>query len=264
MRNPNASDSLDLAAPISLPPGTIVGYVAGRPVYNIAGGAEDAESDVDMGDEHAEEAEAAVEEEPEAEAEEESPKPKAPAKKAEPKADDYVAPSRDEWTRTQAALKKANDDAKRHRLRNKELEDKARGDETEHEKALREAREEGEKRFRAPLVRTAARSALVEAGALAFLSEEKDPESREARDKADSRLARLMKLLDTEALDVDDGGAVSGLEAAVDDLRADYPELFAAPQKKVKPRPTAAARPAAPDKPKSAAEQHALRALGRT
>ncbi|MGW8679654.1 hypothetical protein ACWGNN_01045 [Streptomyces sp. NPDC055817] len=263
MHNPDTSR--DAVAPISLPPGTIVGYVAGRPVYNIAGGAEDTDSDVDMGDEHAEEPEAAVEEEPEGEAEveEESPKPKAPAKKAEPKTEDYVAPSRDEWTRTQAALKKANDDAKRHRLRNKELEDKARGDETDHEKALRVAREEGEKRFRAPLVRTAARSALVEAGALAFLSEEKDPESREARDKADSRLARLMKLLDTDALDVDDDGGVSGLESAVDDLRSDYPELFATAPKKVKPRPTGPQRQAAPDKPKSAAEQHALRALGR-
>jgi hypothetical protein len=260
-------NSLDPTRPISLPPGTVIGYVSGRPVYNIAGGADDTDSDVDMGDENGEEPEPAVEEEPDDESDaedEEQPKPKAPVKKPEAKRDDYVAPSRDEWARTQAALKKANDDAKRHRLRNKELEDKARGDETEHDKALREAREQGEKRFRAPLVRTAARSALVEAGALAFLAEEKDPESREARDKADSRLARLMKLLDTDALDVDDDGGVSGLESAVDDLRADCPELFAAPPKKAKPRPTAAARPAAPDKPKSAAELHALRALGRS
>lgn len=256
-------NATDLARPISLPPGTIVGYVAGRPVFNIAGGADDTDSDVDMGDENAEEPELAAEEEPEAEPEEEAPKPKAPAKKPEAKKDDYVAPTRDEWARTQAALKKANDDAKRHRLRNKELEDKARGDETEHEKALREAREDGEKRFRAPLVRTAARSALVEAGALAFLSEEKEPESRESRDRADSRLARLMKLIDTDALEIDDDGGVSGLDAAVDELRADYPELFAAPPKKVRPRPTGPQRPAAPEKPKSAAEQHALRALGR-
>ncbi|AVH60001.1 hypothetical protein C4B68_34185 [Streptomyces dengpaensis] len=253
---------------ISLPPRTIVGYVAGRPVYNIAGGAEgdEQDTDVDMGDESG--TEDPDRDEPEAEpgAEpDEEPKPKPPAKKAAPKPgdDDYVAPSRTEWERTQAALKKANDDAKRHRLRNKELEEKTRADETEHEKALRLAREEGEKKFRAPLVRTAARSALVEAGALAFLSEEKEPNSREAREKGESRLSRLMKLLDTDVLDVDEDGAVSGLEAAVDDLRADYPELFAAPRSKPKARPTGAPRPAAPEKPKSAAEQHAARVLGR-
>lgn len=196
---------------------------------------------------------------------EETPKPKAPAKKDEPKPgdDDYEPPSKSEWARTQAALKKANDDAKRHRLRNKELEEKTRADETDHEKALREAREEGEKRYRQPLVRTAARSALVEAGALAFLQEEKEPESAEARQKGESRLTRLLKLVDTESLDVDEDGSVSGLEAAIDDLRRDYPELFSAPARKPKARPTGAPRHAAPEKPKSTAEQHAARLLGR-
>jgi hypothetical protein len=160
-------------------------------------------------------------------------------------------------------LKKANDDAKRHRLRNKELEEKARGDETEHEKQLREAREEGERRFRAPLVRTAARSALVEAGALAFLQDEKDPDSPAAKEKGESRLTRLLKLVDTEALDIDDDGSVAGLEAAVDDLRRDYPELFAAPARRPKIRPTGAPRPPAPEKPKSSAEIHAAKILGK-
>jgi hypothetical protein len=195
----------------------------------------------------------------------EAPKPKPPAKKDDPKPgdDDYAPPSKTEWARTQAALKKANEDAKRHRLRNKELEDKARGDETEHEKALREAREEGEKRYRQPLVRTAARSALVEAGALAFLQDEKEPESDAAREKGESRLSRLLKLVDTENLDVDEDGSVSGLDAAIDDLRRDYPELFSAPARKPKVRPTGAPRQAAPEKPKSTAEQHAARLLGR-
>jgi hypothetical protein len=256
---------MNRAARISLPPRTLIGHVAGRPVYNIAGGAEDTD-DLDVEVDDAPEDEPEPQPDDDAAEPEEEPKPKPPAKKAaEPKLgdDDYLAPSRTEWERTQAALKKANDDAKRHRLRNKELEEKTRADETEHEKALRLAREEGEQKFRAPLVRTAARSALVEAGALAFLAEEKDPESEEARKKGESRLTRLMKLLDTEALDVDGEGDVSGLESAVDDLRADYPELFASPARKPKARPTGAPRPAAPDKPKSAAERHALRALGK-
>jgi hypothetical protein len=248
---------------ISLPPGTVLGYRDdGRPIHVIAGGAEDDEPDVEVPDEEPDaepDAEPETEDEPEPEA---TPKPKPPAKKDDPKPDEFAPPSEAEWRKTQAALKKANDDAKRHRLRNKELEDKARGDETEHEKALREAREEGEKRYRAPLVQTAARAALVEAGALAFLQDEKDPESATAREKGESRLKRLLKLVDTEALDVDEDGSVSGLDAAVDELRRDYPELFGTSVRRPKVRPTAAPRPAAPEKPKSAAEQHAQRALG--
>ena len=251
---------------ISLPPGAILGYrTDGRPIHVIAGGAEDDEPDVEVDDDPepdpADDPEPEPEDDPEPDPE---PKPKPPAKKAatEP-ADDFKPPSRDEWARTQAALKKANDDAKRHRLRNKELEEKARGDETEHEKALRVAREEGEKRYRTPLVQTAVRGALVEAGALGFLQDEKDPTSQDARDKGESRLKRLLKLVDTETLDVDEDGSVSGLEAAVDDLRRDYPELFATPSRKPKVRPTGAPKPAADDKPKSTAERHAARILGR-
>lgn len=251
---------------ISQPAGTILGYRAdGRPIHIIAGGAEtDSDMDVEVGDDT--EPEPADEPDPEPEPEEEpeqddKPKPKPPAKKT---ADDYKPPSKDEWARTQAALKKANEDAKRHRLRNKELEDKARGDETEHEKALREAREEGEKRFRTPLVRTAVRGALVEAGALAFLQDEKDPKSEDALKKGESRLSRLMKLVDLDALDVDDDGSVSGLEAAVADVIHDFPDLFAtAAPRKPKPRPTGAPRPPAVEKPKSTAEIHAARLLGR-
>jgi hypothetical protein len=190
------------------------------------------------------------------------PKPKDP-KAPKPGDDDFVPPTKAEWVRTQAALKKANEDGKRHRLRNKELEDQGRANESEHEKALREAREEGEKRFRTPLVKTATRAALIEGGALAFLQEEKDPESQAAKEKGESRLNRLLKLVDTEALDIDDDGSVAGLDAAVDDLRRDYPEFFQAPAKRLRPRPTAAGREPAPEKPKSAAQRHADRALGK-
>lgn len=251
---------LDQLPGISVLPGMILGYRGdGRPIHVIAGAAEtDDEPDIEVPDE-----------EPEAEPDEvepeETPKPKAPAKKAEPKPgdDDYEPPSKAEWARTQAALKKANVDSKRNRERARELEEQGRASETEHEKALREAREEGEKRYRAPLVRTAARSALVEAGALAFLQDEKEPDSTAAREKGESRLARLLKLVDTDVLDIDEDGSVSGLESAVDDLRRDYPELFAAPSRKPKVRPTGAPRQAAPEKPKSVAEQHAAKILGR-
>lgn len=175
----------------------------------------------------------------------EAPKPKPPvAKKQESEEDPYTPPSADEWRRTQAALKKANEDGKRHRLRNKELEDAARAGETEHEKALREAREEGEKRYRAPLVKAAARAALSEAG----LSGSTD---------------RVMRLLDLEALSVDDDGDVIGVDGEVARIKQEYPEFFQTAKPKPKPRPTAADRQPAEEKPKSSAERHAMKVLGR-
>lgn len=228
---------------ISVLPGTILGYRAdGRPIHPIAGGAEtDDEPDIEVPDEEEPEAEVVPDDEPEPE---ETPKPKPPVKKTDDgKADDFKPPSKDEWARTQAALRKANDDAKRHRLRNKELEEKARGDETEHEKALREAREEGEQKYREPMKRSGVRAALAEAG---FASPD-----------------RLMKLIDWDAITVDDGGELIGAEAEVDRVKTEYPELL--PQEKPKPkvRPTGAPKPAAAEKPKSTAEIHAARILGR-
>lgn len=228
---------------ISLPPGTILGYRAdGRPIHLIAGGAEDDDPDIEV----------EIDEEPEPEPEadpapepDDKPKPKAPAKKDDPKPgdDDYTPPSRSEWARAQAALKKANDEAKTQRLRNKELEEKARGDETEHEKALREAREEGEKRFREPMKKSGMKAALVEAG---FASPD-----------------RLMKLVDWDAVTVDDDGDLVGVEAEVDRVKVEYPELLQQDRPKAKTRPTGAPRPAAAEKPKTTAEIHAARLLGR-
>lgn len=199
------------------------------------------EPDIEVPDEPETEPEPVDEPEPEPD---EGPKPKPPVKKTEPKPEDeYAPPSKDEWARTQAALKKANDDAKRHRLRNKELEDKVRGDETEHEKALREAREEGEKRYREPMKRSGVKAALIEAG---FASPD-----------------RLMKLIDWEALSVDDDGALIGVESEVDRMKSDYPEFIQQEKPKPKVRPTGAPRQPAPEKPKSTAEVHAAKLLGR-
>lgn len=233
----------DPADSISVPPGTILGHRAdGRPIYPIAGGAEtDDAPDIEVEVDDDPEPDPVDDPEPEADPEpDDKPKPKPPAKKTD---EEFKPPSKDEWARTQAALKKANEDAKRHRLRNKELEEKVRGDETEHEKALREAREEGEKRFREPMKKAGVRAALAEAGF--------------------SVPDRLMKLIDWDAVSVDDDGDLIGVEAEVDRVKNDYPELL--PQEKPKPkaRPTGAPKPAAVDRPKSTAEIHANRILGR-
>jgi DNA polymerase III gamma/tau subunit len=228
---------------LTWPPGTILGYrVDGRPIHVIAGGAEgDDGPDIEVEVDDDPEPEPVEDPEPEPD---DKPKPKPPAKKAEAKpADDDYVPTASEWKRTKEALAKSNADAKRNRERARELEEQTRANETEHEKALREAREEGEKRFREPMKKSGVRAALAEAGFSA-------PE-------------RLMKLVDWDAITVDDDGALIGAEAEVDRVKSEYPELL--PQDKAKPkaRPTGAPKPAAVEKPKSTAEIHAARLLGR-
>ncbi|MCX5522205.1 phage scaffolding protein [Streptomyces bobili] len=238
---------------ISLPPGLILGYRAdGRPIHVIAGGAEpDDEPDTEVDDEP--EAEPETDDEPETA---ERPKPKAPAKPTDPKPDEeYVPPSREEWERvrrTMAARKQEKADVQRQL---NELRDKYKEQETETEKAVREAEEKAEARYKPIAVRKAVRAALVEAGATAATEGDKA--------KTEARIARLMKLVDVGDLSIDDDGEVLGVDEQIDGLRADYPELFDAPARKAKPRPTGAPRPAAAEKPKSTAEIHANRILGR-
>lgn len=238
-------------AAISLPPRTILGIVGGRPVYNIAGGAEgEGGMDIDAGspdDGAPDVADDSTEDDApddgggQAEADD-TPKPKPPVAKEDP----FTPPSEAEWRKIQSALKKANEDGKRHRLRNRELEEKQRSNETEAEKQVREAREQGESRYRAPLVKAAARAALAEAG-------------------VNGSTDRVLRLVDTDGLSVDDDGDIVGLEAEIARVKDEYPEFFQGPAKpKPKARPTAAGREPAPEKPKSSAERHAMKVLGRT
>jgi hypothetical protein len=241
---------IDQPLGISVPPGTILGYRAdGRPIHVIAGGAEtDEEPDVEVPDEEPEPDED-VEPEP-------KPKPGAP-KPAEPKPTDeeYVPPSREEWERvrrTMAARKQEKLDVQRQL---NELRDKYKDQETETEKAVRAAEEKAEARYKPIAVRKAVRSALVEAGATAATDGDKE--------KTEARIARLMKLIDVGDLSIDDDGEVLGVDEQIDGLRADYPELFEPAAKKAKVRPTGAPKSAAPEKPKSTAERHAAKILGR-
>jgi hypothetical protein len=246
-------DSTEATAAISLPPGTILGYRAdGRPIHVIAGGAEtDDEPDTEVPDE---EPEATDEPEPE---EDDKPKPKPPAgKKEDPESDEeYVPPSREEWERVRRTLAKRKQEKLDVQRQLNELRDKHRDQETETEKAIREAAEKAEARYKPIVVKKAARAALIQAGATAAVEGDKE--------KSEARLTRLLKLIDVSDLSIEDDGEVLGLDEQVESLRADYPELFDAQVRKTKVRPTGAPRQPAPEKPKSTAELHAARLLGR-
>ncbi|MFC8447666.1 phage scaffolding protein [Kitasatospora sp. NPDC057223] len=197
----------------------------------------DDDSDVEFDDTEAEEADADDAGDEEAEEQPEAAKPG-------PKKEPAVAKEDPEILRLRAALKKANEDGKKNRLTLKELEERGRANEGDHDRALREAREEAEGRWKPRIVNQAARAALAEAGVAG------GPD-------------RVLRLLDLDALSVDDDGDVVGLDSEVSRLKDDYPEFFAKAEERPRPkaRPTGAPKPPAPDKPKSAAEQHAARVL---
>lgn len=118
--------------------------------------------------------------------------------------DEYTPPSKEEWTKTQAALTKANAEAKKRRLAAKvKPTEEPKKDATE---TAEEAEERISKKWKPKVIRQGAKAALSEAGA--------------------SNPARLVGLLDMDSLDIDDDGEVDGLEDEIDRLKDEFPELF--------------------------------------
>lgn len=117
---------------------------------------------------------------------------------------EYEPPTKAEWKKTQDALKKANAQAKKHRLAAKKAASAKDGgaDKKDVEKAISDT----EAKWRPRLVNKAAKAALLAAGA--------------------SKPDRLIKLIDHDELDIDDDGEVEGLDDAIEELKEDYPELF--------------------------------------
>lgn len=116
---------------------------------------------------------------------------------------EYTPPTKEEWKRTQEALKKANGQAKKYRLEAAKVAQNGSGETSkEVEKAILDT----EAKWKPRLVNTAARAALLGAGAK----------------KAD----RLVRLIDYDDLEISDEGEVEGLEVQIQELRNDYPELF--------------------------------------
>jgi DUF4097 and DUF4098 domain-containing protein YvlB len=118
--------------------------------------------------------------------------------------DAYTPPSKDEWKKTRAALKKANAEAKKHRLAARQAKEKQNDDPEEIVKARQEVTD-----YWKPLyVKSQAKVALKEAG-------------------LDAKPERLLNMLDMESLEVDEeSGEISGLEDQVNSLKEEYPQLF--------------------------------------
>jgi hypothetical protein len=144
----------------------------------------------------------------------------------------------------QRALAKANAEAKTHREAAKALQAKTEGDDG---KAAREAADAAEKRFKPGAVRSAAKAAFLEAG---------------LQGSTPDRVAKLVRMLDLDALDVDDDGDVTGLTEQVKAIKADYPELFT-PTEKRPPRLNTGDRPPSNGKALTTGEKIAAQVLGR-
>ena len=155
-------------------------------------------------------------------------------KKGDDKNKKYEPPSEDEWKRTQAALTRANTEAKRHRLKAKEL---SKPKEGEDEK-VKQAAEDAEKRFKPVAIRSAAKAGFLEAG---------------LNDASPERVKKLLRLIDMDDVDVDDDGDVVGLDTQIDGIKADYPELFrpADGQRKRAPKLDASGKPRGGDNGKA-------------
>lgn len=172
-----------------------VGIVNGRPVWPVLGGADDGDdddaddaddgdddSDDDSGDDGADNnTQGASGDKPS-------------------EADRFKATAKRERTARLAAEKKLREATKKN--------------ETDTDKANREADERAAAKWKPVAVRNAARAALAEAGA-----------------KGD--LKRFVKLIDVDTVEVDDDGDVLGLEDQIDAIKADFPEAFG--ERKAKP-----------------------------
>ncbi|WP_336156646.1 phage scaffolding protein [Amycolatopsis sp. VC5-11] len=129
---------------------------------------------------------------------------------------EWKPPTKAEWEAQQAELSRVNAESASRRVKLKELQQQH---ETDAEKAKREAEEAAAARYKPTAVKASARAALLEAEA-----------------KTD-RVAALIGLVDVSKLDIDEQGAVTGLEAEVKRVKTEYPEFFKAEGDGEKPRP---------------------------
>lgn len=166
--------------------------------------------------------------------------------------EEWTPPTQEEWAAAQKAqqdtaeaLKKANGQAAKNRTALRQLEQQHEDDET---KAKREATEAALAALKPVAIKAEARSAFLAAGADA------------------EKAVRLVRLLDLSKVEID-GDTVTGLDDQVDELKAEFPELFAKPKDGTPPKPKTPATEVGSRKPNAPAlgplEQLAAQLQGR-
>jgi hypothetical protein len=154
-------------------------------------------------------------------ADDDRPKPK--SGKAKTTVSKYVPPSQAEWNKTQAALAKANETQRA--TRKAALEKAKKEGQTEAAtKARQEATEELEGKYVPGIIKAHAKADLVAMGC-------KNP-------------SRLVRLLDTTGVTLNDDMEPVGLEAKINELKADWPEMFKTEEDTKKPAKKTTAPPA--------------------
>ena len=159
----------------------------------------------------------------------------------DPEEQEYEAPDAETWSKTTEALTKANNEAKKWRLRAQGKDDKwavpgwqKAKDDTEDgtedddkppaktrrqpkvdvDAVRRETEEAARAKLKPGLVKSAAKDALRSAGLIL-------PDKGQ-----DAAYQRAIRLIDLEEIEVDDDGEVSGVEEQVKAVKREYPELF--------------------------------------
>lgn len=162
------------------------------------------------------------------------------AVKATETEDVWTPPTRAEYEALAAKLSKVNAESAERRLALKELQKQH---ETDADKAKREAQEAAAALYKPTAVKASARAALLEA------------------DARTDRVGALAGLINMSNLDIGENGEITGLDAEVKRVQAEYPEFFKVDGEGEKPRPgklTSGGRPPATT-PKTPGEQIAAR-----
>lgn len=245
--------------------GTALAVLDGEPVWPQLGGADDDEDgdEIDLenpgggkrrdalDDEPDDEDESGKDDEAEDEPDEDE-APKKAAKKPAPKERTAADFERLEKALESERTLRRKRDATIAGYRKKEREATNAGNDAAAEQARQAAEAEAAK-YKPVAIRAAAKAALLEA---------------KFQNPTDERVKKMIKRLDLDDIDVDEDGDVIGLEAQIDQLVEDFPELFTAPAEttaptKVKPpKLTTADKKPAETTYKTTGDRIAARVLG--
>lgn len=168
---------------------------------------------------------------------------------ADPDDDTYTPPSREEWEKTQAGVRRNNQENKQYRLMRKKLtergldlatdEGRQAFDDLLNGRTSSDTAEPSSKRdMDRAVARAAERAAAKVEGklkpALAAVAVEAAL-AKSGWSGKEETLPRLMKMIDMDEIDVDDDGKVVGIADQIAEIKRDIPEWFRAGQKATGP-----------------------------